>query len=199
MKNNIDSKQNNSDEKELVKKYLNGDTRAFTTLFKTYKPIFFTNAIKWYGNNNYNNEEIEDMAMEFLGRISSKLHLYDPEKSIFGTWITNSMKNFMIECHRKRTRQKRIPSNKKISFDEIITEPSINETYKNIEIKTHRKLIKMMVESLGSDDTRIFNEIFLKGRTKSEVAKEMGIIYSTLEYRIKRVKRRLEKFRPEDM
>jgi RNA polymerase sigma factor (sigma-70 family) len=199
MKNNIDSKQNNSDEKELVKKYLNGDTRAFTTLFKTYKPIFFTNAIKWYGNNNYNNEEIEDMAMEFLGRISSKLHLYDPEKSIFGTWITNSMKNFMIECQRKRTRQKIIPSNKKISFDEIITEPSINETYKNIEIKTYRKLIKMMVESLGSDDTRIFNEIFLKGRTKSEVAKEMGIIYSTLEYRIKRVKRRLEKFRPEDM
>ena len=187
------------EEKELVKKYLNGDTRAFTPLFKRYKPIFFTNVIKWYGNNNYNNEEIEDMAMEFLGRISSKLHLYDSEKSIFGTWITNSMKNFMIEYHRRKGRQKRIPNQKKISFDEVITEPSINEIYKNIEIKSYRKLIKMMVESLGSDDTRIFNEIFLKGRTQSEVAREMGIGYSTLEYRVKRVKRRLERFRPEDM
>jgi len=191
-------KYNGSDE-ELVKKYLKGDSRAFTPLFKKYKPIFFTNVIKWYGNNNYNNEEIEDMAMEFLGRISSKLHLYDSEKSIFGTWITNSMKNFMIECYRRKSRQKRIPNNKKISFDEIITEPSINETYKNIEIKTYRKLIKMMVESLGSEDTRIFNEIFLKGRVKSEVAREMGIRYNTLEYRVNRVKRRLEKFRPEDM
>ena len=187
------------EEKELVKKYLNGDTRAFTPLFKRYKPIFFTNVIKWYGNNNYNNEEIEDMAMEFLGRISSKLHLYDSEKSIFGTWITNSMKNFMIEYHRRKGRQKRIPNQKKISFDEVITEPSINEIYKNIEIKSYRKLIKMMVESLGSDDTRIFNEIFLKGRTQSEVAREMGIGSSTLEYRVKRVKRRLERFRPEDM
>jgi RNA polymerase sigma factor (sigma-70 family) len=187
------------EEKELVKKYLNGDTRAFTPLFKRYKPIFFTNVIKWYGNNNYNNEEIEDMAMEFLGRISSKLHLYDSEKSIFGTWITNSMKNFMIEYHRRKSRQKRIPDQKKISFDEIITEPSINEIYKNIELKSYKKLIKMMIESLGSDDTRIFNEIFLKGRTQSEVAREMGIGYSTLEYRVKRVKRRLERFRPEDM
>ena len=137
-------KYNSSEEdEELVKEYLNGNPRAFTPLFKKYKPIFFTNAIKWYGNNNYNNEEIEDMAMEFLGRISSKLHLYDSEKSIFGTWITNSMKNFMIECHRRRSRQ--------------------------------------------------------KGRNQSEVAREMGVRSSTLEYRVKRVKRRLEKFRPEDM
>ena len=56
-----------------------------------------------------------------------------------------------------------------------------------------------MIESLGSEDTRIFNEIFLKGRTKSDVAREMGIAFNTLEYRVKRVKRRLEKFRPEDM
>jgi len=196
---NYEQYNSSEEEKELVKKYLNGDTRAFTPLFKRYKPIFFTNVIKWYGNNNYNNEEIEDMAMEFLGRISSKLHLYDSEKSIFGTWITNSMRNFMIEYHKRKGRQKRIPNQKKISFDEVITEPSINEIYKNIEIKSYRKLIKMMVESLGSDDTRIFNEIFLKGRTQSEVAREMDIGTSTLEYRVKRVKRRLEKFRPEDM
>ena len=196
---NYEKYNSSVEDEELVKEYLNGNPRAFTPLFKKYKPIFFTNAIKWYGNNNYNNEEIEDMAMEFLGRISSKLHLYDSEKSIFGTWITNSMKNFMIECHRRRGRQKRIPSNKKVSFDEIITEPSINETYKKIETKSYRKLIKMMIESLGSDDTRIFYDIFLKGRNQSEVAREMGIRSSTLEYRVKRVKRRLEKFRPEDM
>tara|TARA_R110002020_G_scaffold138469_2_gene308500 strand:+ start:3093 stop:3686 length:594 start_codon:yes stop_codon:yes gene_type:complete len=196
---NYEQYNSSEEEKELVKKYLNGDTRAFTPLFKRYKPIFFTNVIKWYGNNNYNNEEIEDMAMEFLGRISSKLYLYDSKKSIFGTWITNSMRNFMIEYHKRKGRQKRIPNQKKISFDEVITEPSVNEIYKNIEIKSYRKLIKMMVESLGSDDTRIFNEIFLKGRTQSEVAREMGIGASTLEYRVKRVKRRLERFRPKDM
>lgn len=192
---------NNSDkDKELVKKYLDGDSKAFTPLFNKYKPIFFTNVIKWYGNNNYDTEEIQDMAMEFLGRISSKLHLYDSEKSTVGTWITNSMRNFMIEHYNRKNRQRRIPNQKKVSFDEIPhIEPSVNDIYKNIEIKTYRKLIKEMIDSLGSDDTRIFNEIFLKGRTQSEVAREMGIGASTLEYRLKRVKRRLEKFRPKDM
>ena len=181
------------EEKELVKKYLNGDSKSFTPLFNRYKPIFFTNVIKWYGNNNYNNEDIEDMAMEFLGRISSKLHLYDSEKSIFGTWMTNSMRNFMIEYHKRKNRQKRIPNQKKVSFDEVPNiEPSDNET------KSYRKLIKIMIESLGTEDTRIFNEIFLKGRTQADVAREMGIGASTLEYRVKRVKRRLEKFRPKN-
>tara|TARA_R110000868_G_scaffold298425_3_gene558635 strand:+ start:1187 stop:1783 length:597 start_codon:yes stop_codon:yes gene_type:complete len=188
------------EEKELVDRYLNGDSSAFTPLFKKYKPIFFTNVIKWYGSDNYNSDEIEDMSMEFLGRISSKLHLYDSKKSIFGTWITNSMRYFIVEYYKRKHRQKRIPPQKKIYLDDVPNiEPSINEIYKNIEIKSYRKLIKEMIESLGSEDTRIFNEIFLKGRTKSDVAREMGIAFNTLEYRVKRVKRRLEKFRPEDM
>ncbi len=188
------------EEKELVERYLSGDSSAFTPLFKKYKPIFFTNVIKWYGNESYSSDEIEDMAMEFLGRISAKLHLYDSKKSIFGTWITNSMRYFMVEYYKRKYRQKRIPPQKKIYFDDVPNiEPSTNEIYKNIEIKTYRKLIKEMVSSLGSEDARIFNEIFLKGRTKSDVAREMGIGFSTLEYRVRRVKRRLEKFRPEDM
>jgi len=184
----------------LVKKYLEGDSTAFTPLFNKYKPIFFSNLIKWYGQNSYNDyEEIQDMSMEFLGRIASKLHMYDPKKSTVGTWITNSMRNFMIEYYKRNNSQKRIPSQKKIYFDEIPHfEPSDNDIYKNLEIKSHRKLIKKMLESLGHDDTKIFNDIFIKGKTQAEVARELGIGASTLEYRVRRVKKRLEKFKPKD-
>ena len=41
---------------ELVKKYLNGDSNAFTPLFNKYKPIFFSNVMKWY-SSKYNVEE----------------------------------------------------------------------------------------------------------------------------------------------
>lgn len=184
----------NSTDAELVKKYLNGDSNAFTPLFNKYKPIFFSNVMKWY-YSKYDVEEVQDMAMEFLGRISSKLHLYDSEKSTVSTWITNSMKNFMIE-YWKRKKGKPI---KGVSFEDI-PEPAANENiYKGIELKFYRKLIKKMIESLGSEDTRIFNEVFLKGRNQTDVAKELNIKRSTFEYRVKRVKKRLEKFRPEDM
>lgn len=184
----------NSTDAELVKKYLNGDSNAFTPLFNKYKPIFFSNVMKWY-YSKYDVEEVQDMAMEFLGRISSKLHLYDSEKSTVSTWITNSMKNFIIE-YWKRKKGKPI---KGVSFEDI-PEPAANENiYKGIELKFYRKLIKKMIESLGSEDTRIFNEVFLKGRNQTDVAKELNIKRSTFEYRVKRVKKRLEKFRPEDM
>ena len=179
---------------ELVKKYLDGDSNAFTPLFNKYKPIFFSNVMKWY-SSKYNVEEIQDMAMEFLGRISSKLHLYDSEKSTVSTWITNSMKNFIIE-YWKRKKGKPING---VSLEDI-PEPTTRENiYREIESKFYRKLIKKMIESLGSEDTRIFNEVFLKGRNQTEVAKELNIKRSTFEYRVKRVKKRLEKFRPEDM
>jgi len=179
---------------ELVKKYLDGDSNAFTPLFNKYKPIFFSNVMKWY-SSQYGVEEIQDMSMEFLGRISSKLHLYDSEKSTVSTWITNSMKNFIIE-YWKRKKGKPING---VSLEDI-AEPTTRENiYREIELKSYRKLIKKMIESLGSEDTRIFNEVFLKGKNQSDVARELNIKRSTFEYRVKRVKKRLEKFRPDDM
>jgi len=184
----------NETDAKLVKKYLEGDSTAFTPLFHKYKPIFFSNVIKWYGDNNYEIEEIKDMSMEFLGRISSKLHLYDSEKSTVSTWITNSMRNFMIE-YWKRKKDKPI---KGVSFDDIPDLIVKGNIYEEIELKSHRKLIRKMLESLGYEDTKIFNDIFIKGKTQTQVAKELGIGCSTLEYRVRRVKKRLEKFRPTD-
>ena len=193
MTENYTYNSNNTDA-ELVKKYLNGDSNAFTPLFNKYKPIFFSNVMKWY-SSKYDVEEVQDMAMEFLGRISSKLHLYDSEKSTVSTWITNSMKNFIIE-YWKRKKGKPING---VSLEDI-PEPTTRENiYREIESKFYRKLIKKMIESLGSEDTRIFNEVFLKGRNQTDVAKELNIKRSTFEYRVKRVKKRLEKFRPDDM
>jgi DNA-directed RNA polymerase specialized sigma24 family protein len=64
-------------------------------------------------------------------------------------------------------------------------------------MKAHRKIIKEMLSSLGHEDTKMFNEVFIKGRTQTEVGKEMGLKRSTFGYRFQRLKRRLEKFKPE--
>jgi len=182
-------------EKELVKRFLEGENEAFTPLFYRYKALFFTNIKKWYPTA-YNTEEIQDMSMEFLGRIAFKLHLYNAEKAQFNTWMVNSMKNYMIE-YWKRKKGKPVHSS---FLEDVDIDFGVEEKItKGIENKAHRKLIKRMIESLGVEDTRIFNEIFIKGRTQTSVAKEMGIKRSTFEYRVKRVKKRLEKFKPKDL
>tara|TARA_Y100000034_G_C6897441_1_gene414111 strand:- start:502 stop:1086 length:585 start_codon:yes stop_codon:yes gene_type:complete len=180
------------EEKALVIKTLKGSSSAFTPLFHKYKAIFFHNIKKQYPNY-YETEEIQDMAMEFLGRISTKLDLYNPEKAQFSTWITNSMKNFTIEYyHRKKGK----PIKGKPIEDIKQTLIASESTSKYMERKGYQKLIKIMKDSLGEEDTHIFEEFFVKGVSKKELAKEMGLNRTTLDYRTNRLKRRLDKFKP---
>ena len=54
-----------------------------------YKAIFFSNIKKWYPDS-YKNDEIQDMSMEFLGRMAFKLHLYNPASTTYvkNFWAT---------------------------------------------------------------------------------------------------------------
>ena len=182
------------EEKELVVNTLKGVPQSFTPLFHKYKAIFFHNVKKQYPDY-YGIDEIQDMAMEFLGRISTKLDLYNPEKAQFSTWITNSMKNFTIEYyHRKKGK----PIKGKPFEDVKRTLIASESTSKYMERKGYQNLIQIMKDSLGEEDTHIFEEFFVKGITKKELAKEMGLNRTTLDYRTNRLKRRLDKFKPKN-
>ncbi len=188
----------NEEDKELVKKYLEGDTGAFTPLFHKYKNIFFHNAIKWF---NYKGIEIEDMAMEFLARISSKIHLYKPEKSLFSTWITHSMKNFMIEYHlRVKNKPHKGLFIEDLGYtdkdgnrvaDSIADERSLDE----VERLSYKKLIKDMINSLSKEDAKIFQEHFVNGNSQHDTADILGLPRNTMWYRVKKIKNHLQKYK----
>jgi len=189
----------NEEDKQLVKKYLDGDSSAFTPLFHKYKNIFFVNATRWF---NYKEDEIEDMAMEFLGRMVSSLDKYDPTKSLFSTWITNCMRNYMIEYHG-RVKNKPVKAK---SFEDmgIITrdgdriEFSIieeSEVLNEIERSSYRKLIKDMIETLGPLEARIFQEHFINGLTQKETAEMLGMRHDTMWYQVGKIRKKLYKFK----
>lgn len=183
----------NEEDKVLVNEYLLGNPKAFNKLFHKYRKIFLYNVQRWYGGA-YDEETKQDMMIEFLGKISKKMHLYDPNKSQVLTWMTQSMRNFMIEFWNRKGGKKV----KGISIDDVNLDFRTEEiVHKKLEAQTHRKIIKKMLASLGHEDTKMFNEIFIKGRTQAEVGREMGIKRSTFGYRFQRLKKRLEKFKPE--
>lgn len=181
----------NQEDKELVKQYLDGDTRAFNPLFYKYKKIFFYNIYKWCAGQ-YDRETVEDMAMEFLGKISSKIHLYNPEKALFSTWMTTSMKNFSIEYSKRKGGK---PIKNSMNIDDIKfnvpSEPSSFETL------SHKGLVKRMLSMLGSEDTKIFNEVFVNGLSQTEAAEKLGLPTNTMWYRIKKIREKLEHFKTE--
>lgn len=191
----------NDEDKELVERYLAGDTRAFTPLFHKFKNVFFFNATRWFG---YKEDEIEDMAMEFLGRMSVSLHKYDRTKATVGTWMTNCMRNYMHEYHTRKG-GKPIPGK---FFDDMgFTDgngdrqgfdPESNDgTVVEIERMSHRKIIREMIESLSAMDARIFQEHFINGLTQKETAEKLGIPVNTMWYKVSLIRKHLERFKDE--
>ena len=184
------------EEETLIAKYLKGNTLAFGPLFQKYQMIFYKNIKTWYGSAYNDPEEVNDMAIDFLGKISKKLHKYDSTKAQFNTWMTTSMRNFIMEYWTKKNSQKRIKDTESLDEVQGMIDPTA-DIHKQMELKGHRKLIREMLESLGPEDTKMFNEVLVKGESMSKTARKMGIKYSTFEYRFRRLKRRLEKFRPD--
>lgn len=185
-----------AEEEALVEKYLNGNTKSFGPLFQKYQIIFYKNIKTWYGSAYEDTEEINDMAIDFLGKISKKLHLYDKEKAQFNTWMSNSMRNFIMEYWNTKKLQKKMKNTERLDDHIGMADPEACIESK-LERQGHRKLIREMIESLGPEDAKMFNEVLVKGESMARTARKMNMKYSTFEYRFKRLKRRLEKFRPE--
>ena len=181
------------DEKDRVRRTLLNEQGAFIPLFHKYKAIFFSN-LKTRYHNFYTIDETQDMSLQFLGKISTKLHQYDPNKAQFSTWITSAMNNFFIDCYRKKMK-----TQKNASLDKLPDVFSSNDSIDaHIEREKQRELIAKMLNGMDDDDVFIFEEVFVKKRKKKDIAKDMGLKRTTFDYRVKRFKKRLEKFKPKN-
>ena len=180
------------EEEILLERYLNGDNTAFGPLYYRYRGL-----VLYYLNKRLNYlsiEDKEDLAIDFLGRISSKLNLYDKEKSLFRTWITNCILHFIIEYkNKKSTKEKRIT-------DSITTNNSDDEYYDvsiisdddTLKTVSYLNIIKLIKERLCDDDWKIFELHFLQGYNQAETGERLGLREDTMWFRIKRIRKRLD-------
>ena len=180
------------EEENLLERYLNVDNRAFGTLYYRYRTVFLYHVNKKL--SYLDKEDKEDLAMDFLGKISSKLHTYDKEKSLFRTWINNCILNYLIEYRNKKsTREKRIT-------DPIITNNSDDESYEMtitadediLKTVSYLNIIKLIKDRLCDDDWKIFELHFLQGYNQSETGNMLGLREDTMWFRIKRIRKRLD-------
>lgn len=180
------------EEEILLERYLNGDNTAFGPLYYRYRGL-----VLYYLNKRLSYlsiEDKEDLAIDFLGKISGKLNLYDKEKSLFRTWMTNCIINFIIEYkNKKSTREKNITDS--------ITVNNSNDEYYDIPISSdddilktvsYINIIKLIKEKLSDNDWKIFELHFLQGYTQAETGERLGLREDTMWFRIKRIREKLD-------
>ena len=184
------------EEKELIQKYLDGDGTAFGPLYHKYKAIFYWMARKWYPSLIH--EDLEDMSLEFLGRISQKLHLYDPNRAQVNTWMTRCIRYYLIEWgNRKSTRERgiEIPGllQKSREGDYELDIPTDHDMIGDI---SYRNILRSIYQTLGPEDTRIFELHYLQGHSQARTGKILGLDPNTMWYRIKKIRKQLGHLNP---
>ena len=98
----IDRQQ--EEEERLLNSYLGGDNTSFGPLYERYRRLFFYHVNRQLPFLPM--EDKEDLAIDFLGRISSRLVKYDKQKSLFRTWMTTCILNHLHEYRNKRWTEK---------------------------------------------------------------------------------------------
>ena len=179
-------------EEDLLHRYLNGDNRAFGPLYYRYRSIFLYHINKQLPKST--KEDREDLAIEFLSYISTKLHLYDNEKSLFRTWMNNCMLNYLSEYRNKKSTR-----NRKIT-DSITTNNSDGDTYDipvlsdddPLKTVSYLNIIKLIKDKLCEEDWKIFELHFLQGYNQFETGERLNLREDTMWFRIKRIRKRLD-------
>jgi len=179
------------EEKALVKRYLDGESECFAPLYHKYKGVFYWTLKKWYPKMPHH--EKEDLSLEFLGRISQKLHLYNPDKSQVATWMTMCIKNFLVSYSRRpSTRERWRETDMEIHHNGIIIDADVGYHDNILEDISYRNILRLIYERLGPEETRIFELHFLQGHTQVRTGKILGLSRETMWYRVQKIRKRLK-------
>ena len=186
----IDRQQ--EEEERLLNSYLGGDNTSFGPLYERYRRLFFYHVNRQLPFLPM--EDKEDLAIDFLGRISGRLGKYDKEKSLFRTWMTNCILNHLKEYHNKKsTKEKYITDYiSKENRDNEIYDITIVSDENPLEKVSYLNIIKLIKGMLGDQDWKIFELHFIQGLSQSETGKRLNLRPDTMWFKIKKIRKKLD-------
>jgi RNA polymerase sigma-70 factor (ECF subfamily) len=179
------------EDKKLVIQAMSGDQRSYNILARKYKLILFTAAQRRLPTKK--EEDLEDIVMSVLGRCFISLHLYNPDKSKFFTWMVACLHNHVnaIPKGKKRISAESYQGVSTVSMEirEIGQSENIIEDIDRTQVI---KLVRLLVEKLPPDVATAIKLKYFKDYTYEEIAEEIGCKVGDVWYKIKKGKKILK-------
>ena len=155
------------------------DRAAFTRLFKHFGP-----RIKAFGlslNSGYTSEAMADeLVQDVMIKVWMKAPSFNASKASASTWIFTIARNCRIDFLRK---MKRIDS--PLSAEDLW--PAAEEPEPVAVLAQHRDAVEVSraMSTLSAEQRDVLQEIYMKGKTHSEVALETGLPLGTVKSRVR--------------
>lgn len=184
------------EDKELAKRAMTGDQKAYNVLLLKYKPIVYTAAkrrLPWLIV-----EDLEDITMIVLGNAFVKIHQYDHEKSKFFTWMLACLHNYVntIPTQKKRVTAYSIEDMYPGKDENSLVEyeiPSEDRFDLNYDTKQSFTLLRTLMKELPEDIYRVMVLRFFRELSHEEIANELNIEKGNVWYKIKKGRELLKK------
>jgi RNA polymerase sigma factor (sigma-70 family) len=181
-----------AEDKELVISALEGNQKSYNTLLRKYKPILYTAAKRRLPYKGV--EDLEDIVMIVLGNSFVKINQYDPEKSLFFTWMVACLHNYIngIPGQKKRviadSLEDLYPSNSDSEERIEYNIPDEDPFDTNMDREQVIKLVRMLVDHLPEELSMVIKLKYFKEYSHREIAEAVGCKEGEVWYKIKRAK-----------
>ena len=173
---------------EIVKRAVEGDTKAFETLVLTYQKKVYNIAFRMTGNQ----EDAFDLSQEAFIKAYKSLSGFKME-SKFSTWIYSIISNLCIDFCRKRKRLSEVP----LSYGEDNKDAEISDERflpeKEFERAEMREIIEESLSSLSLEHRQIFTMRDIEGLSYQDISDALDIEVGTVKSRISRAREQLRK------
>jgi RNA polymerase sigma-70 factor (ECF subfamily) len=162
-------------EEELVSRLIKKDQSALDYLYDRYTGALYGIIFRILKKDETAEEVLQDVFLKIWDKVES----YDPAKGKLFTWMVNIARNQAID----KTRSREISKAKKT--DDIDYLVSKIDAQENTEQLVDSIGLKEVLMKLSEDQRFIVTQLYLKGYTQSEVAKEFNIPLGTVKTRLR--------------
>ena len=184
---NFVENNNKLTDEEIIKEIGGGNYRLLSVIIDRYLPLIIC-LTKQYLPEIQAEDAVQEVTFAFYSAIKN----YDSEKSSFSTFATTCIKRAVISQIRKNNTKKVIPQELITSIEDVeITDSNSPESIL-IEIENYKALTETIILELSDMEFNVF-ELFLEGKSYSDIAKSLSITEKAVDNALARIRKKLKK------
>lgn len=155
------------------------DRQAYAALFQNFAPKIKSYALMQRGV--FGTPELaEELVQEVMLKVWLKAKSFNPDKASVNTWLFTIARNARTDIIRKVSR-----GDVTLDNDAMLDIEDEVQPVDSLELLRTQKNVQELISELPTDQANVIKQIYLEGKSHSEVATENGLPLGTVKSRVR--------------
>ena len=165
----------NISDKELVKKYINGDNKSFEILLNRHKNRVFAFIMSKIKNKDLSEDIFQDTYVKVVNSLQKGKY---NEEGKFLPWVMRIAHNLVIDHFRRQKKMQMVRSNNDFNIFDVIKDNKINADEKLIKDQIFNDL-NSLVDKLPKDQKDVLKMRYYEELSFKKIAEHFDISINT--------------------